>query len=76
MGTVIAERRIVKHFGPFTYYVHYWDCSNGIIRYDYSMILNWETVVAAGWLMIGGVFYILTNGAYGPELIPEWGMYS
>ena len=68
-GTVITERRIIKHFGPLTYHVHYWDCGNGIIQYRYDTILNWEAVEAVGWILLGGVVFIITQGLYGPELV-------
>ena len=70
-GTYIPMCTIVKQFGPLTYYVSYWDNGNGIILYEFDTLPNWAAIVAAGSVIIGGILYIVSQGAFGPELIPQ-----
>ena len=73
-GTIIEENSFVRTEGLDTYYVHYWDCGNGIIQYEYEKVTDWRAVgeMMIGTLIIGGIAYLIfqTGGAAAPALVP------
>jgi len=69
-GTHIAYGSFIAPDGFSDYYVEYWDNGNGIIQYEYNKLINWDRVALVGTIIVAGIVYIVTQGAYGPELVP------
>jgi hypothetical protein len=73
-GTIISPNSFIKIVGFDTYYVNYWDCGNGIVKYDYNRVTDWQKVgeVATGVVLIGGAAFLIytTGGLAAPVLIP------
>ena len=71
-GTRIAKNKIHRQAGAVKYTIDYWDCENGIIKYDYTTKIDTdavaEMVCSMAVLMAGLIAVYITAGAAIPTI--------